>query len=211
RSTTPSTARSPSSTSSWPSLPLGRRSRSPSRGRARSQRYARPSGPRTPPTQRPGRSAAISHSRCRTTSSTAPTQRSRPRARRRSGSRTMSSSDLPDSVARNIRDWTKANADYTDAKAAESWAAEEITWGVFGVPEAEIGALGDVAGKDVVELGCGTAYYSAWLAKRGARAVGVDPTPAQLATARRLQAATGIHFPLVEAPAEAVPLPDSSF
>ena len=47
--------------------------------------------------------------------------------------------------------------------------------------------LGDVDGLDVVELGCGTAYVSAWLARRGARPVGVDVTPAQLATARRCQ------------------------
>lgn len=123
----------------------------------------------------------------------------------------MSSSDVPDSVERNIADWTKANKDYTDAKAAEAWSADEITWGVFGVPEAEVGALGDVGGKDVVELGCGTAYFSAWLARRGARPVGVDPTPAQLATARRLQGETGISFPLVESAAENVPLPDASF
>jgi len=82
---------------------------------------------------------------------------------------------------------------------------------VFHVPESAIGCIGDVAGLDVVELGCGTAYISAWLAKRGARPVGVDPTPEQLATARRLQEATGIEFPLVEAPGESVPLPDSSF
>jgi ubiquinone/menaquinone biosynthesis C-methylase UbiE len=69
----------------------------------------------------------------------------------------------------------------------------------------------DLAGLDVVELGCGTAYVSAWLARRGARPVGVDPTPAQLNTARRCQEELGIHFPLVEAPAESVPLPDSSF
>jgi len=71
--------------------------------------------------------------------------------------------------------------------------------------------LGDVNGLDVVELGCGTAYFSAWLARRGARPVGVDVTPAQLDTARRLQAETGIEFPLVEANAEDVPLPDASF
>jgi len=125
----------------------------------------------------------------------------------------MSSSEpgLPDSVARNVADWTQANADYTDAQAAEAWASEEIRWGVFGVPESELSVLGDVAGLDVVELGCGTAYFSAWLAKRGARPVGVDPTPAQLETARRMQRETGIEFPLVEAAAESVPLPDSSF
>jgi SAM-dependent methyltransferase len=123
----------------------------------------------------------------------------------------MSSSELPDSVARNVADWTKANADHTDAKATDAWAKTEIDWGVFGVPESELDVLGDVADKDVVELGCGTAYFSAWLAKLGARPVGVDPTPAQLQTARRMQEETGISFPLVEAPAEAVPLPDASF
>ena len=69
-----------------------------------------------------------------------------------------------------------------------------------------LGALGDVAGLDVVELGCGTAYFSAWLARQGARPVGVDVTPAQLDTARRMQEETGIEFPLVEASAEDVPL-----
>ena len=123
----------------------------------------------------------------------------------------MSSSELPDSVARNVADWTEGNADYTDRSAAGAWAKEDITWGVFGVPESELHVLGDVADKDVVELGCGTAYFSAWLAKRRARPVGVDPTPAQLATARRMQDETGIRFPLVEAAAELVPLPDSSF
>jgi SAM-dependent methyltransferase len=121
------------------------------------------------------------------------------------------SSPEPDSVAVNRENWTRANAEYTDSSAAKHWAAEEFTWGMFGVPEARVSALGDVAGLDVVELGCGTAYVSAWLAKRGARPVGVDPTPAQLETARRMQAETGIEFPLVDAPGEAVPLPDASF
>jgi SAM-dependent methyltransferase len=118
---------------------------------------------------------------------------------------------VPESVARNVREWTRSNAEYTDAKAPEAWAKDEIDWGVFGVPERELGALGDVAGLDVVELGCGTAYVSARLAKLGARPVGVDPTPAQLATARRMMAETGIEFPLVEAAAESVPLPSESF
>jgi SAM-dependent methyltransferase len=40
---------------------------------------------------------------------------------------------------------------------------------------------------------------------------GLDVTPAQLETARRCQRETGIEFPLVEASAEDVPLPDASF
>jgi SAM-dependent methyltransferase len=116
-----------------------------------------------------------------------------------------------DSVARNVAQWTKTNAEFTDSAAQRQWARDDMSWGVFGVPEESIGSIGDVAGLDVVELGCGTAYISAWLAKRGARPVGVDPTPAQLATARRMMVETGIEFPLVEAPGESVPLPDASF
>jgi SAM-dependent methyltransferase len=123
----------------------------------------------------------------------------------------MSSPDYPAYVASNVGGWTKANAEYTDAAAERSWARDEITWGIWGIPESELRILGDVAGLDVVELGCGTAYFSAWLAKKGARPVGVDPTPAQLETARRLQRETGIEFPLVEAAGEEVPLPDASF
>ncbi len=85
-------------------------------------------------------------------------------------------------------------------RTAAAWAAEDITWGIFNLPEHALGVLGTVSGCDVVELGCGTAYFSAWLARRGARPVGVDVTPAQLATARRCQNQFGIWFPLIEAP-----------
>jgi SAM-dependent methyltransferase len=123
----------------------------------------------------------------------------------------MSSPEYPDYVAGNVGVWTKTNAEYTDESAERAWAKDEPSWGIWGIPESELGVLGDVAGLDVVELGCGTAYFSAILAKLGARPVGVDPTPAQLATARRLQAQTGLEFPLVEAAAESVPLVDASF
>jgi hypothetical protein len=73
--------------------------------------------------------------------------------------------------------WTQANAEYTQAQAAMAWAVEEITWGIFNIPERQVGVLGNLADLDVIELGCGTAYFSAWLARRGARPVGVDVTP----------------------------------
>jgi len=107
--------------------------------------------------------------------------------------------------------WTMVNAEFTDAHAASAWAAAEITWGIFEVPEGGLGVLGEVAGLDVVELGCGTAYFSAWLARRGARAVAVDLTRAQLDTARRCQQQFGPEFPLLEADGAAVPLRDASF
>jgi SAM-dependent methyltransferase len=114
-------------------------------------------------------------------------------------------------ATRNAEAWTQKNAEYTDGKAGSAWAAAEITWGTCGVPETSLDTLGDVDGLDVVELGCGTAYVSAWLARRGARPIGVDVTPAQLATARRCQIEFGLDFPLIEASAESVPLPSGSF
>ena len=106
--------------------------------------------------------------------------------------------------------WSGLAAQYVES-ARRDWASPEPSWGIWGIPEAEIGALPDVAGLDAVELGCGTAYFSAWLARRGARPVGVDQSREQLATARVMQAEHGLEFPLVEADAEAVPLPDASF
>jgi len=118
---------------------------------------------------------------------------------------------LTDYLERNRRVWTQANAEYTDARALEAWRQEEIEWGMCSVPEASLGVLGDVSGKDVIELGCGTAYFGGWLARRGDRVTGVDLTEEQLATARRMQVEHGLEFPLVHASAEDVPLPDASF
>jgi SAM-dependent methyltransferase len=118
---------------------------------------------------------------------------------------------MTSSSDKNVELWTRTNAEYTDRAAKQSWEREEIVWGVWAVPESELEILGDVHGLDVVELGCGTAYCSAWLARRGAHVVGVDPTPAQLETARRMQEEFGLEFRLVQAFGEDVPLPDGSF
>jgi SAM-dependent methyltransferase len=90
------------------------------------------------------------------------------------------------------------------------WAADP-NWGDWNIPEAELGLLPDVAGMDTIELGCGTAYFSGWLARSGARPVGVDASERQLSLARALQAEHGADFPLVHADAERVPYPDASF
>jgi SAM-dependent methyltransferase len=71
--------------------------------------------------------------------------------------------------------------------------------------------LGDVSGKDVLELGCGAAQWSISLAGLGARPVGLDLSTRQLEHARDAMAEAGVEFPLVEASAEDVPLDDESF
>jgi SAM-dependent methyltransferase len=127
----------------------------------------------------------------------------------------MASASGPERAARdakkNVELWTRANAEYTNENARTNWALDEISWGIWGIDESELDVLGDVAGLDVVELGCGTAYFSAWLAKKGASPVGVDVTPAQLETARRMMAETGIEFPLVKADAAETGLESESF
>jgi SAM-dependent methyltransferase len=86
-----------------------------------------------------------------------------------------------------------------------------MAWGTWLIPEAELRILGDVAGKDILELGCGAAQWSIGLAKVGGRVVGLDLSEAQLAHARKLIAEAGVVVRLVHASAEEVPLPDKSF
>jgi SAM-dependent methyltransferase len=104
-----------------------------------------------------------------------------------------------------------ADADAWVERGRADWAREEPAWGVWHVPESELGLFPDVRRKDTVELGCGTGYVSAWLARRGARPVGLDNSARQLATAARFQNEFAIRFPLIHADAERTPLRDSSF
>jgi SAM-dependent methyltransferase len=123
----------------------------------------------------------------------------------------VDAAELPDHVRRNRDAWDGWAADYADG-GRRAWARDEPTWGVFGVPESVAHLLpDDVDGWDSIELGCGTAYVSAWLARRGARPVGIDNSERQLETARALQREFGIEFPLIHGNAEQVPLPDASF
>ena len=119
--------------------------------------------------------------------------------------------ELPEHVAANRAYWDAQAADYVD-HGERAWAADEPHWGIWGIPERDARLLpGDLDGRDAVELGCGTAYVSAWLARRGARVTGIDNSPAQLETARRLQREHGPEFPLLQGNAEATPFADASF
>jgi ubiquinone/menaquinone biosynthesis C-methylase UbiE len=123
----------------------------------------------------------------------------------------MPDDPLPEHVARNRTAWDSFAPKYA-VLGREQWEQDEITWGIYSVPEADVGMLPEsVDGLDVVELGCGTAYVSSWLARRGARPVGIDNSPAQLETARRLQQEFGVEFPLHLGNAEQTPFPDASF
>ena len=114
-------------------------------------------------------------------------------------------------IRHNRELWALVNAHFTDAEADARWLTSDMEWGLFRIPESELCVLGDVAGADALELGCGSAYVSAHLARSGARVIGVDLSRAQLSTARRCQERFGVSFPLVEANAECVPFRAPAF
>jgi SAM-dependent methyltransferase len=114
-------------------------------------------------------------------------------------------------LARHRHLWALVNERFTDADADDQWAASGIRWGLFRLPEADLALVGDVRGLDVVELGCGTAFLSASLARAGAHPVAVDLSAAQLNTARRCQQRHELFFPLVEADVGHVPLRSAVF
>jgi SAM-dependent methyltransferase len=116
---------------------------------------------------------------------------------------------------RRSRDvWAVVNDSFTDDDATERWAAGEVAWGLFSHPEATLGLLGGDAGlrgARVLELGCGTAYLSAWLARAGAHPVAADLSHDQLLTAHRCQRRHGPGFPLLECAGEQLPLAAGGF
>lgn len=115
-----------------------------------------------------------------------------------------------DAIAKNRAAWDEISDEY-QAEHGEQLGDEEIVWGGWSIPERELGILGDVAEKDVLELGCGAAQFSIKLAQKGARCVGVDVSGRQLEHARRLMREAGVEFPLIAASGTNTSLPDASF
>ena len=114
-----------------------------------------------------------------------------------------------DHILVNRASWDEDAPNWVE-RGREDWARREPVWG-RGNPESELRLLPDVSGLDAVELGCGTAYVSAWLMRLGARVVALDNSAQQLATARLLQEEFDLRFPLVHADAEQAPFADESF
>lgn len=118
---------------------------------------------------------------------------------------------FPEHVRKNKAMWEATSNTYEQLHAQALAGENALAWGLWRIPESELNVLGEVAGKDILEFGCGAARWSIALAQQGARPVGLDISSQQLAHARRLMVEASIDFPLIEASAEAVPLPDASF
>lgn len=123
----------------------------------------------------------------------------------------MTERELPKHVRENRAYWD-GRADQWVAAGEAGWRAAEPGWGVWELPESSLRLLpADMTGMTAIELGCGTGYVSAWMARRGARVVGIDNSEQQLATARRLALEHGIELTLLHGNAETVPYPDATF
>jgi SAM-dependent methyltransferase len=112
------------------------------------------------------------------------------------------------------RDHVRHNRDFWDADSPQYQAAHgaalrdaPLAWGAYRIPEADLGVLGDIAGRELLELGCGAAQWSIALAAGGARVVGLDLSGVQLAHAR----ASDATVPLVQASGEQLPFRSAAF
>lgn len=115
---------------------------------------------------------------------------------------------------RASRAWWDADADAYLAEHGAHIGEVDFLWCPEGLSEADAGLLGDAAdlvGRRVLEVGCGSAPCSRWLAAHGAVPVGLDLSGAMLHHAAALGRRTGTPVPLVQAGAERLPFADASF
>ena len=114
--------------------------------------------------------------------------------------------------ARANRSWWDGEAPTYQAEHGEFLGDADLLWCPEGLREAEVRLLGDVAGRDVLEIGCGAAQGARWLVTAGARVTAFDVSYGQLREARRLDARTGVRVArLVQADAQFLPFRAQSF
>lgn len=106
---------------------------------------------------------------------------------------------------------------YQTAEIAEAYEEKRFSRGGRLIDrqekEAVSGALGDLTGKRVLEIACGTGRFSVMLAARGANVVGFDISSAMLSQGRRKARAAGLsdRAEFVRGDAARLPFPDDHF
>jgi SAM-dependent methyltransferase len=116
---------------------------------------------------------------------------------------------VEESVRANRRWWDAAAPAYL-AEHGDDLGDADFLWCPEGLREAEAHLLGDVAGRRVLEIGCGSAPCSRWLRAAGADVLALDLSAGMLARAAELNRATGLTVPLVQADAGALPVASAS-
>jgi SAM-dependent methyltransferase len=114
-------------------------------------------------------------------------------------------------TTRANRRWWDADADDYHAEHGEFLGDADFVWCPERLREADAALLGDVAGRDVLEVGGGSAMCSRWLAGEGARPVSFDLSAGMLRHAQLGATRTGVTVPLVQADAQRLPFRDATF
>lgn len=109
------------------------------------------------------------------------------------------------------RRWWDADADSYMVKHGVYLGLSEFVWCPEGLREVDARLLGPVAGRRVLEVGCGAAMCSRWLADRGAYPVALDLSAGMLRHAVSAARRSGTQVPLVQGDAEHLPFADASF
>ena len=120
-----------------------------------------------------------------------------------------SGDELPEHVLANRTQWD-TDAPTRVAAGERSWAARDASWGVWQASQTTVGLLPkDMTDMHAIELGCGTGYVSARMARRGATVTAIDNSQRQLDTARRLGAEHRLDITWIHGNAEQVPFDPS--
>ncbi|GAA4582809.1 class I SAM-dependent methyltransferase [Planotetraspora phitsanulokensis] len=123
------------------------------------------------------------------------------------GRRTVSRAE----ASRANRGWWDGEADDYQTEHGEFLRDDGFIWCPEGLDEADAHLLGEVAGKSVLEVGCGAGQCGRWLTAQGAAVAGFDLSHRQLQHSRRIDQSTGTALPVVQADAEVLPFADGSF
>lgn len=109
------------------------------------------------------------------------------------------------------RAWWDADADDYQAEHGDFLGVTEFRWCPEGLLESDVRLLGEITGKRVLEVGCGSASSSRWLRANGATAVGIDLSGGMLRHAVAGNRAAPAPVPLVQASADQLPFRAASF
>jgi SAM-dependent methyltransferase len=112
---------------------------------------------------------------------------------------------------RAARYWWDLDADNYQADHGAFLGVSDLRWCPEGLREADVGLLGPVAGKRVLEVGCGAAAAARWLVIQGAQVLALDLSAGMLRHARTGNDETGLRPWLVQADAMALPVRAESF
>jgi len=119
-----------------------------------------------------------------------------------------------DTVTAQRRWWDAESVTYRAEHGAflgDDRAGSDLVWGPDGLRESQAHLLGEVAGRDVLEVGAGAAQCGRWLAGRGARVVSTDLSMGMLREGVAADEQAGVRTPLLQCDARVLPFAAGCF